>query len=178
MADRATGLLGYRALFVALCGAVAFVQLLPLDMGPGKMPGPDVLMLLAFSWVIMRPDYVPVFLIAVIFFLSDLLFMRPLGLWTALVVIGSEFLRGRSFTLRDTPFLVEWLLVTGVITGVFIANTLILGLFGVIQPGLGLTLIGLIATILAYPLVVILAGRAVGLRKIVPGEVDQLGHRQ
>jgi rod shape-determining protein MreD len=55
---------------------------------------------------------------------------------------------------------------------------LILGLFAVTQPGLGLTLIGLVATILAYPLVVILAGRAFGLRKIVPGEVDRLGHRQ
>ncbi|WP_413718012.1 rod shape-determining protein MreD [Silicimonas sp. MF1-12-2] len=178
MADPATGLWGYRALFLALCIAVAFVQLLPLDMGPGQIPGPDVLMLLAFSWVIMRPDYVPVFLIAAVFFLADLLFMRPLGLWTALVVLGAEFLRSRSFTLRDTPFLLEWLLVSGVVTAVFIGNSLFLGLFAVSQPGLGLTLIGLIATILAYPLVVILAGRAFGLRKIVPGEVDRLGHKQ
>lgn len=178
MADRATGALGYRALFVALAAAVAFVQILPLDLGPGQLPGPDVLMLLAFSWIIMRPDYVPVFLIAAVFFLADLLFMRPPGLWTALVVLGTEFLRARSFTLRDTPFLLEWLLVAGVITAVFIANALILGLLAVTQPGFGLTLIGLVATILAYPLVVILAGRAVGLKKIVPGEVDRLGHRQ
>ncbi len=178
MADRATGRLGYRLLFVALAGAVAFVQLLPLDMGPGKLPGPDVLMLLAFAWVIMRPDYVPVHLIAAVFFVADLLFMRPPGLWTALVVLGTEFLRARSFTLRDTPFPLEWLLVAVVITAVFLANALILGLFGVTQAAFGLTLIGLVATIVAYPLVVILAGRAVGLKKIVPGEVDRLGHRQ
>ena len=178
MADRDTSLWMYRALFVALFVAVAFVQLLPLEMGPGQIPGPDILMLLAFSWVVMRPDYVPVFLIAAIFFVADLLFMRPLGLWTALVVLGTEFLRNRSFTLRDTPFPIEWLMVSGVIVAVFLANMLALGLFAVIQPSLGLTLIGLIATILAYPLVVILAGRAFGLRKIVPGEVDRLGHRQ
>ena len=178
MADRATGLLGHRLMFLALAAAVAFVQLLPLDMGPGQFPGPDVLMLLAFSWVIMRPDYVPVSLIAAVFFAADLLFMRPPGLWTALVVIGTEFLRVRSFTLRDTPFLLEWALVAGVITAVFIANALLLGIFGVTQAGFGLTLIGLGATILAYPLVVILAGRAVGLKKIAPGEVDRLGHRQ
>lgn len=178
MADRDTSLWMYRALFVALFVAVAFVQLLPLEMGPGQIPGPDILMLLTFSWVVMRPDYVPVFLIAAIFFVADLLFMRPLGLWTALVVLGTEFLRNRSFTLRDTPFPIEWLMVSGVIVAVFLANMLALGLFAVIQPSLGLTLIGLIATILAYPLVVILAGRAFGLRKIVPGEVDRLGHRQ
>lgn len=178
MADRDTSLWMYRALFVALFVAVAFVQLLPLEMGPGQIPGPDILMLLAFSWVVMRPDYVPVFLIAAIFFVADLLFMRPLGLWTALVVLGTEFLRNRSFTLRDTPFSIEWLMVSGVIVAVFLANMLALGLFAVTQPSLGLTLIGLIATILAYPLVVILAGRAFGLRKIVPGEVDRLGHRQ
>ena len=36
----------------------------------------------------MRPDYVPVFLIAAGFFAADLLFMRPLGLWAGLVVLG------------------------------------------------------------------------------------------
>ena len=151
---------------------------MPLDLGPGGFPGPDVLLLLPLSWVVMRPDYVPVTLLAVVFFLADLLFMRPLGLWTALVILASEFLRVRSFTLRDTPFLLEWLQVAAAITVIFVINTLVLALFAVAQPGLGLTLIRLIATILAYPLVVILAGRAFGLKKIVPGEVDRLGHRQ
>lgn len=178
MADLGSGIWMYRLTFVALAAALAFVQLLPLDLGPGQIPGPDILLLLAFSWVVMRPEFVPVALLAAVMFLADLLFMRPLGLWTALVILGAEFLRGRSFTLRDTPFLLEWLLVAAVIVAIFLANALILALFAVTQPGFGLTLIRLVATILAYPLVVILAGRAIGLKKIVPGEVDRLGHRQ
>lgn len=178
MAENAGGLWGHRLTFLGLAAAIGFVQLLPLDLGPGGFPGPDVLLLLALSWVVMRPDYVPVTLLAAVFFLADLLFMRPLGLWTALVILASEFLRVRSFTLRDTPFLLEWLQVAAAITVIFVINTLVLALFAVAQPGLGLTLIRLIATILAYPLVVILAGRAFGLKKIVPGEVDRLGHRQ
>lgn len=178
MVERRPGHWGYRILFAALAGALMFVQLLPLDMAPGQFPGPDVLMLLAFSWVVMRPDLIPVLLIAGVFFLADILFMRPLGLWTLLVILGSEFLRSRSHTLRDTPFLLEWMLVATVISAVFVANTIVLALFGVSQAGLGLTLIGLIATILCYPLVVVLAGRTFGLRKITPGEVDRLGHRQ
>lgn len=178
MADGVANLWTYRTVYVGLSAAAMFVQLLPLEIGPGRIPGPDILLLLALSWIILRPDYVPVAMIATVFFLADILFMRPLGLWTALVVVGTEFLRLRSVTLRDTPFALEWLLVAGVITAIFVVNWLVLTLFAVVDPGLGLTLIRLIATILAYPLVVILAGRAVGVRKIVPGEVDRLGHRQ
>jgi rod shape-determining protein MreD len=178
MAERGANPWNYRMLFVALAAAVAFAQLLPIETTPGRFPGPDILMLLAFSWVVMRPDYVPVWLLAGVFMLADLLFMRPPGLWTALVIMGTEFLRVRSFGLRETPFLLEWLLISGVIFTIFVLNSLILALFAVAQPGLGLALVRLIATILAYPLVVILAGRAFGLRKIVPGEVDRLGHRQ
>lgn len=178
MADRATGTWGYKAIFIALAAAVAFAQLLPIQPGPGRIPGPDILVLLAFSWVVMRPDLIPLWLLAIVFLVADLLFMRPPGLWTALVVLGSEYLRSRSFAMRDTPFLLEWLLVSGVIFAILLMNSLIMAIFGVIQPALGLTLIRLIATIIAYPLVVILAGRAFGLRKIVPGEVDRLGHRQ
>jgi rod shape-determining protein MreD len=39
-------------------------------------------------------------------------------------------------------------------------------------------LIRLITTLLVYPIVVVLAARALGIRKIAPGEVDRLGHRQ
>jgi rod shape-determining protein MreD len=168
----------YRVIFVAIAAALAFAQLLPLHPGPGRVPGPDVLVLIAFSWVVMRPEFVPVWLLAAVFLVADILFMRPPGLWTALVIVGSEFLRVRSFALRDASFFVEWLLVAGVIFGMTLANTVVLTLFMVEQPTLGLTLIRLIATIMAYPLIVILAGRAFGLRKIAPGEVDKLGHRQ
>ena len=136
------------------------------------MPG------LALTCLAMGANRSTVGLLLVVFFLADILFMRPLGLWTALVVLGSEFLRSRSFMLRDMPFLYEWFLVSGVVVAVFLGNTLMLAIFAVDQPSLGLTLIGLVATILAYPLVVILGGRGVGVKKIVPGEVDRLGHKQ
>lgn len=177
MAERGSGVWAYRALFLVLAAAVMFVQLLPLETAPGQFPGPDILMLLALSWVVMRPDLMPVLLIALVFFVADILFMRPLGLWTLLVVLASEFLRSRSHMLRDTVFPFEWMLVGAVIASVFVVNTVILALFSVTQPALGLTLIGLMATILCYPLVVILAGRTFGIRKIAPSEVDRLGQR-
>ncbi len=168
----------YRGLFLGIASLIIFVKLLPLEPGPGGIPGPDFLLLIAVAWGVRRPEFVPVPLIAVVFLMADFLFMRPLGLWTAIVIMGLEFLRGRSVAMRDNTFVTEWLSVAGLITLMYLANAVVLTIFMVDQPGLGQTLIRLIATIAAYPLVVILAARAFGLRKITPGEVDQLGRRQ
>ena len=175
MADRASRVWGYRLLFVFLAAAVSFVQLLPLDPGPGVIPGPDVLLLIALSWVVMRPDYLPVWLIAVVFLTADFLHMRAPGLWTALAVAGTEFLRTRSLALRTTSFPVEWLLVSGLIVAMTLLNAVILGLFAVGQPAIGLILMRMIFTVLCYPLIVVLAGRAFGVRKAPVSDI--LGQR-
>ena len=165
----------YWGLFLGLASLIIFVKLLPLQPGPGRIPGPDVLTLFALAWVVRRPDFVPVLLVAAVFLMADILFMRPPGLWTALVILGIEFLRARSLNMRGMSFFGEWLTVAVVITAMALANAVALTIFAVNQPGLGLALIRMIATILAYPLVVALAARAFGLKKITPGEVDQLG---
>ena len=177
MADRASHLWSYRATFVFLVALVAFAQLLPLSPGPGAIPGPDVILLIAFSWIVMRPDFVPVALLAGVFLLVDLLLMRPPGLWTALVVLGGEFLRSRQAQLRAASFVMEWALVGGLIVVITIAYGVILAIFGVTQPSLGLTIMRLLFTIFCYPLVVILAGRAFGLRKVRAGDQDGFGQR-
>ncbi|MGI9393593.1 MAG: rod shape-determining protein MreD, partial [Boseongicola sp.] len=64
----------------------------------------------------------------------------------------------------------------GVVTAMVLANVMILMIFAVDHPGLGQALIRLITTVLAYPIIVALAARAFGLKRIAPGEVDQLGH--
>lgn len=168
----------YRGVFLALAALVVFAKLLPLHPGPGRFPGPDILTLMACAWVVRRPDYLPITMVVFVFLMADILFMRPLGLWSALAVLGLESLRRRSVVLRDGGFVNEWLTVGTIITMMFLANSLVLAVFVVDQPGLGLILIRLISTLLVYPIVVVLAARAVGVRKIAPGEVDRLGHRQ
>lgn len=164
-----------RGVFLGLVALIVFMKLLPLNPGPGRFPGPDILVLVTFAWVLRRPEYVPVWMIAGIFLAADLLFMRPPGLWAGIVVIASETLRARTVQLRDQSVLVEWLTVAVTVTGMFLAYALVLALFFVDQPGLGATLIRLISTILVYPLVVVLATRALGVRKMTGGETDQFG---
>ncbi len=177
MAERAQKTWSYRFLLLAIVSVVAFVLLLPLGSQAGGIPGPDVVLLIVFAWIIMRPDFVPLLFAAAIFLAADLLFMRPIGLWAALSVIGAEFIRSRRIQLRDATFFFEWLLVVTVIAAMTLVNALVLSMVAVDQPNLGLTLIRLIFTAVSYPVVVILAGRAFGVRKLSSAELDRMGQR-
>lgn len=167
----------WRLTFVALVVLIAFVRLLPFPGGQGGLPGPDLMVALAAAWVLRRPDYVPVGLIALVMLAADFLFLRPPGLWAAVVVLGTEVLRQREAGWRDLPFLVEWALVSVVLAAMWLANAAVLALFLVDQPPLGLTLLQLILTMLAYPVAVAVTAFVFGLRRAAPGEVDELGRR-
>ncbi len=167
----------YWALFCLLSAFIIFVRLLPLDLTAGRLPGADWTVAIAFAWVLRRPNFVPVLLFAVVLFLSDILFMRPPGLWTGLGVIGLEFLRGRAQFSRELPFLFEWALVSAVILAMVLTNRLILGIFVIGQPSFALDSLLFVMTVAAYPVVVFVSSRLLGVRQVVPGAVDQYGHR-
>ncbi|WP_226779136.1 rod shape-determining protein MreD [Oceaniglobus trochenteri] len=168
---------GFRALFVLLAAIVVFVEILPYRIGDARIPGPDILTLLAYAWVMRRPDYIPTLLVAAVILFTDILFMRPLGLWTALVLLGLEFLRARQPFSKDLPFLVEWMMVAAVLLAITLTNALVLAIFLVEQPVLSLTFLQMIVSTLTYPVVVALSRYAIGIRKAAPGTVDALGHR-
>nr|ABY79070.1 membrane protein [endosymbiont of Ridgeia piscesae] len=167
----------YRMLFLALVGLIIFLRLIPMQTTPSNWAMPNLLMCLCFAWVLRRPDYTPILLITAVMITADFLFMRPPGLMAALIVLGSEFLRARNHFMRELPFSLEWGMVAGVITAIMVANRMILILVMSPRPPLGLSLFLLVATLAAYPLVVIFTRYALGIRKISPGEVDALGHR-
>lgn len=143
-----------RGVFLALALFLMFLRLLPLSTLPTHWPGPDLLLCLAFAWVLRRPDVVGAPLLVAVFLLEDMLTLRPPGLWTLLVLFGSEFLRDRASALRRLPFLVDWAMVAAVIFLITLANRLVLGLAMVPQAGLWLTVMQMIATMLAYPVLV------------------------
>lgn len=167
----------YRALYVAIAGFLMFVRLLPLDTAPVHWPGPDILLGVTFAWVLRRPDYVPALLIAAVVLLEDLLLMRPPGLWAVIVLVASEFLRGRVPLMREFNTLAEWLMVSMVMFAAFIAYRLAFMLVVLPQPDFGFALIRILGSIVTYPLVVAVTAMVFGLRKTAPGEVDALGRR-
>lgn len=165
----------YRALFLALGALLLFLRLLPLSTLPARIPGPDLMLCITFAWVLRRPDFVPAVAIVAVFVIEDMLAMRPPGLWALVVLLGSEFLRDRAGAMRGLPFMAEWATVTAVMAIMLLANRLVLALVMVPQTGLGLTLLQLLTTVAAYPLVVAASHLALGLR--APGEIGGMGGR-
>ena len=167
----------FRGLFLALALFLLFIRLLPLGNAPGTFPGPDILLCLILAWVIRRPDFLPMPLILAVILIEDLILMRPPGLWTAIVVLGTEFLRSRAALTRELNLLVEWMLVSGVMLGMMLAYRLILAIAFVPQPPFGFVVVQVLWSVALYPLVVALSQFTLDLRKPATGEVDNLGRR-
>jgi rod shape-determining protein MreD len=166
-----------RGLYLAIAAGVIFVRLLPLDSSPGELPAPDLLLAVTAAWVLRRPAHVPVGLIALVFLVCDMLFLRPPGLWTLLVVLATEFLRAREGLARELTFPLEWALVAGVLIAATLAESVVLALFLAPSASIGVALLHTLVTLLAYPAVVVALRFGLGLRRAAPGETDVLGKR-
>jgi rod shape-determining protein MreD len=167
----------YRGLFLAFALLLLFLRLLPLGTPAGTWPGPDILLCLILAWVMRRPDYLPVLLITAVVLVEDLILMRPPGLWTALVVLATEFLRSRVALTRELNFVVEWMLVAGLMLAMLLAYRLALAVVLIPQPPFGFQLLQALWSILCYPLVVGLSRLGLALHKPAMGEVDETGRR-
>lgn len=166
-----------RLVFIIFAMILIFGQLLPLDTRPDVWAAPNWLLAITLAWVARRPDYVPVFVVAVIFLLADLLFQRPPGLWTALVVILTEMLRARTTRMRDLPLLLEWGTVAVGIVAITLINRAVLMVVMSPQQPLALTLIEMVMTIVFFPLVIVIAQFVFGVARPALGQVDSRGHR-
>ena len=164
----------YRVLFLVLCAVVITFKLLPLGLNDQGLPGPDLLLALTLAWLLRQPAVVPVMSILVVFLMADLLFQRPPGLWTLLVIVASESLRQRRLTMTEFPFLVEWSAFAGAVFAMIVLDRFALWVLMVDLPPLGLALAHGIVTAAIYPLVVAVSKFLFGLRKIGPAEAEAL----
>ncbi len=166
-----------RLTYLVIAIGLIFTQLLPLETLPRAFAPPDLILAITLVWVARRPDFLPVPLIALVFLGSDLLFQRPPGLWTALVLILTEIIRARASGLRSAPFGLEWATVAMGIFAITMVNRAALATVMTPQAPLTLSLIQMAMTILAYPAVVGIAYLLLGVHRPAPGAVDGLGHR-
>lgn len=166
----------YRAIYLLIAIVVLFLYLLPLQTTPSSWAAPNILICITFAWVLRRPDYVPVTLIALVMITADFLLMRPPGLLAGLVVVASEVLRSRRQTLREIPFVLEWAMVSGAMLMIVLVARFIQVIVILDRPSFTLVFLELLATIALYPIVVAISRFALGVRAIAHGEVDRTGH--
>ncbi|MFK7763876.1 MAG: rod shape-determining protein MreD [Roseobacter sp.] len=171
----ATRLWGMRLAFALLVCLIMFFHLLPLETSPQRWVGPDLLLGFACAWSLRRPEYVPTLALAGFFLLADLLLFRPPGLWAMLALLGCEQLKSRARGMRDSSFINEWLTVCLVIAGVTLAYRFALMLTLIEVPGLGLSIMEMVATMLFYPIVIGVTHWVLGVRKAAPGALESGG---
>ncbi|WP_312530186.1 rod shape-determining protein MreD [Paracoccus sp. (in: a-proteobacteria)] len=164
-------------LYALVMLVILLVRLLPLSPGSITWPGPDLMLAVTLVWVLRRPEQLPVLLIAAVFFIEDMLMMRPPGLWTALVIVATEAARHREHRWRELPFMVEWLRVALLIALIVLANRFTMAIFFVQLPSLGQVILQYIATVMSYPIVVALARWTLGLRRVDYIEAEIMRHR-
>lgn len=166
-----------RLVFVLVALFLFYLRLLPLGSVAGQWPGPDLLLCLIFAWLVRRPEYVPVWLVALVVLFEDMLLQRPPGLWAALVVMASEFLRGRAALMRELNFAIEWFQAALAMIALLLVYRFVFILTLMPQPGFGYAMIQTGATILAYPVMVWISRHGLGVYKPAAGEVDARGRR-
>jgi len=157
--------------FAVLVLAILFFHLLPLQTAPGGLIWPDLILTFAIAWSVRRPEYVPAVLLAGSFLLADLLLQRPPGLWALLALIACERIKTQSHTLRDASIAMEMMSAAAWIIGIGISYRVILAVFLVDTPTLGLSLIQIVVTVIAYPLVAGFTHGVMGVRKATPGDI-------
>ena len=156
MADRS--LTPSRWIFALSYAGLTFLLLLinivPFEIWPRKFPGPDLTVAVTFAWLLRNPAHIPAPLVALVFFAADIMLMRPIGLWAALMVVATEFLRGKQAGIRERAFIKEWALASGVLLAATLANAAIMSLAFLEHFQLDKAIIQAASTILAYPLIV------------------------
>lgn len=164
-----------RATYFGLAFVVFFFHLLPLQIMPSRVAGPDILTVLTFAWALRRPSYVPMLSVAVVMLLADFLFHRPPGLWALLVLLAAEWLKVRGRHVRENTFVAEWITAATALFVITVIYRVILAVL-IVTPGmLSLWVMQYGMTVAVYPLVAAISYLALGVRRSTPGEYDHTG---
>jgi rod shape-determining protein MreD len=166
-----------RAVFLGVTLLVLLVNLLPLQTLTRGWTGPDLVFCFALVWCVRAPNYVPLFLLALVFLLADFLLSRPPGLMAALMLLACNDLQARMARNRDSGLLAEWVRASVLIFAVMLAYRVVLGLLLVPVPSMTLLLLQALVTALSYPIIVGVSALLFGVRHKGSGEFDRTGHR-
>jgi len=143
------------ALFLSLGFFVTLAALLPLGLSADALIMPDLFFCMAFYWVIRSAKTAPVTIVFFVVFFADVMLMRPLGLWTLVVVLTIEFARYQRFPIREQMFIVEWILFALLFGAALLFKSILLTISFSDMPNLELTVWYFSMTIASYPIVVV-----------------------
>lgn len=165
----------FRGLFVLVCALLIFGKMLPLTTIPRTVPGPDLIFAFSAAFIMRRPRYVPVGLLVAVLLLTDILFLRPIGLWPAIALVGLEIIRNRASGSTETPLPSEVVLFSFVFAGTVLLNGTVLAIFGLPHVTLQALVLHILVTLISYPFVLVVTHYVLRVRRARPTDVDAVG---
>ncbi|TKW67779.1 MAG: rod shape-determining protein MreD [Paracoccus denitrificans] len=159
------------AVYIGIGLAMLFFQLMPINAGATGFPGPDLMLCVTCAWVLRRPDQLPAAIIVAMTLIGDFLLGRPFGLWSLFILAATELLRPRAYRWSDQAFVFEWLRVSLLIGLMMVGYRFVMMLFLLPVPALGPVMLQWLATVAAYPIVV-LCLHLIGIRRLGAAELE------
>ncbi len=163
--------------FSLSCAVILFVKLIPLDLLPGRIAPPDIMFCLAVALLIRRPGALPMWLVALVFLLNDILLSQPLGLWALIVLATSEVVRGTRSNVREMLFLSEWFWFAGLYVAATVALFVLKFLLFIPREPLTMILPMLVFTVACYPVVVLYLNYVFKVAKSIRADYTGIGAR-
>ena len=163
----------YHLIYILICVIIISLQIQPLKIISNEIFWPDFIFMFTTAWLLRRPKYLPFFLIISVHFISDMLLFKPIGLWSAISIIGYEFIRRQALSQRVLKMSEELLLVSIVFT--FLMCTLIGFQFIFAINNIPLSMVGyrICFTIVLYPGVVLFTHYLLSIRRAHPSDFKE-----
>ena len=145
-----------RILYFMIVFIGIFILLIPVSIFHNILMSPEIIFMITLILIIRNPDYVPVWLIGIVFLLNDFLLTLPLGLNTFIALLTTEFLRRNRLFFIEMLFLTEWLCIAIFLLAANVMRELLL-IITLSEHAPGFTVITQVGlSILIYPILVVL----------------------
>ena len=166
-----------QLLLILFAALVVFYKLIPFTLEPTELPAPDILFCVISALIIRRPEIVPFWIIAIIYFGFDVFLMQPPGVWTACILIATEVTRANRDTFRENLFLFEWFYLCLIFCLALLANRIFWAVSLVPTPPVSILFWEFFFTALAYPVVLFIITYILRIKKPVLGALGMKGQK-
>ena len=144
------------------------LYLMPFGLFRQALSLPDLIYCSVICVVVREPRVAPFWIIVPVLLIGDVFHMRPLGLWTLIIVCVSEAFRIAHVFFQNHGFVIEWIAaVLGYVVALGMQQIALVLLF-VPAPSLGQLFAMLLLTGAAYPLLSLIWAGLLGRRKLHP----------
>ena len=140
--------------YLVLSFIIISIQILPLPIVEQEILWPDLIFLVTVGWLIRKPNQLSIVTIFMVHLMSDILLLRPIGLWSGISLVIFVFVKWRVSKTKTTfKFGQELIFVMALLSLAIITNLILHYIFNILNPPIIMIFLQMTFTILIYPVI-------------------------